>query len=615
VRNELVAGVGAVSDKGIRPENQDRMSRTEAPLGELLIVADGVGGNLGGGTAAGLTIDAVETSMRNAGEQLDPQAALRAAIEAANRAVYEPAHSGDPDLHKMASTVVVVLVRNETAYIAHVGDSRAYLVRGNELRRLTVDHSRIQQMLDAKQLTPEQARDHPDQGVLTRAIGDKPEVRVDDAQPVRLQEGDGLLLCSDGLHGYVEDKVILDTIRSAKSPQQASEKLLSLALKNGSRDNVTVQYARFQAPHAVRGGEISGGRRGEKRRRWGAIAAAALAVGFGAYFLYPRLPWGRSGQQLQQQYDAAVSNVASLQAESDSAATDAAAYGKAVESLQHAADEAGDMQQKQAVATAALSQANQTANDAHKTVDSLNSQIASVTATIATLNAKDARTDQEEQNLASAKTQKQGLDGELRTAKDAAAQADRQVSTRQRDLNKANQALARISSLPESGGRGPDEIMRAFNDAKARQTQAAARMHTAAANLESAKRRRDDLARQLGHASGSGGNSPQSANPPAVQVLILAPKADDPLADALRDYLQAHPVNGAAIEIAGAKALGTADGSGGSATVFYFPSGQQERDRAVSAAGGQVESALREFLAQNRQPGAKVSLVIVSSVN
>jgi protein phosphatase len=299
------------------------MSRIEIPLGELLIIADGVGGNLGGGTAASLTIGAVETSLQNAGGQADPQAALRSAIEVANQAVYEPAHSGDADLHNMASTVAAILVRNETAYIAHVGDSRAYLVRGGELRRLTVDHSRIQQMLEANQLTPQQARDHPDQGVLTRAIGDKPEVHVDGAQPIQLQHGDGLLLCTDGLHGYVEDQVILDTIRSAQSPQEASEKLLSAALKNGSRDNITIQYARFESAPAVGRHEIATGDRGKMGRRWGLIAAAAVAVGFGVYVLYSQLPWV-GHQHLQQQYDAAVSTVASLQAQSDAAAADAA---------------------------------------------------------------------------------------------------------------------------------------------------------------------------------------------------------------------------------------------------------------------------------------------------
>lgn len=245
--------VAVASEKGLRDENQDCMSWKQVPWGELFIVADGMGGHKGGAIAAKMTVEGLEkhlTQMQRGGFEK----ALREAVQRVNEQIYSEAHSGNPETESMGCTLVVALISADgELQFGHIGDSRAYLFRKGHLRRLTKDHTTLQRMLDAGMLTAEEARNHPDASVLSRAVGSKPEVEIEIGEPVKLEEGDALLLCSDGLSGFVEDRQIRQTVQRQSEIQRVPRALVDLALKSGSDDNITLQFARFgRRTHRIR---------------------------------------------------------------------------------------------------------------------------------------------------------------------------------------------------------------------------------------------------------------------------------------------------------------------------------------------------------------------------
>jgi len=243
--------VGALSETGyVRDENQDRMSRIPVPLGELYIVADGMGGHNGGAIAAETAVQELQRhiSQAQAGEPVDQ--VIHAAFKKANATVYEKAHSGDPATEGMGTTAVLLLISGQVAKLAHVGDSRAYLYRNGALSQLTKDHTVVQRMVEAGMLKPEEASNHPDASVLERAIGSTPTVEVD-IYTHQLHEDDAILLCSDGLCGYVADSQIEAVLRNQGTVQEMAEKLVGLALEGGGQDNVTVQLIKYGARRAT----------------------------------------------------------------------------------------------------------------------------------------------------------------------------------------------------------------------------------------------------------------------------------------------------------------------------------------------------------------------------
>jgi len=172
--------VGARSETGYaRHDNQDRMSRVSAKFGDVFIVSDGMGGHKGGAVAAEMTVKMLESKMVEAGANDEIGDAVKKAFEAANAAVYEKAHSGDSETEGMGATALMVVTRESSALVAHVGDSRAYLFRQGRLQRLTIDHTRVQRMVDAGMLSAKEAEEHPDAGLLERAMGNKPDIEVD----------------------------------------------------------------------------------------------------------------------------------------------------------------------------------------------------------------------------------------------------------------------------------------------------------------------------------------------------------------------------------------------------------------------------------------------------
>lgn len=240
---ELNLEVSALSETGyVRDENQDRMSGATVPLGHLYIVADGMGGHKGGALAAELTIKGLQQHIGEAAADASVEVVLRKAFAAVNAEVYHKANNGDPKTERMGSTAVLVLIRGSIVWLAHVGDSRAYLYRKGSLDQLTKDHTWVQKMVEKGMLKPEEAQNHPESSRLLRAIGHRPEIEVDIGNGIHLNDGDAILMCSDGLSGYVPDPEISAVLDTGLSVQQIPEQLVKLALKKGGEDNITVQF-------------------------------------------------------------------------------------------------------------------------------------------------------------------------------------------------------------------------------------------------------------------------------------------------------------------------------------------------------------------------------------
>jgi PPM family protein phosphatase len=234
--------VAAKSDIGrVRNNNEDYLLVYE-PL-SLLIVADGMGGHAGGEVASALAVETIAAYLkRHLAEPADQTAALlQAAIRTANEAILTNAHA-HPELHGMGTTVVLAFCQGDQVHIAHVGDSRAYLLQHGTLRQLTEDHSVVARLIKAGQLAPRKARSHPLRHQITRSLGS----READAELncITWRRTDYLLLCSDGLTNMVEDHQIEELIRRGGTDVQAiCETLIAQANANGGTDNISVILA------------------------------------------------------------------------------------------------------------------------------------------------------------------------------------------------------------------------------------------------------------------------------------------------------------------------------------------------------------------------------------
>ena len=216
----------------VRDHNEDSYCAKEGD--GLWAVADGMGGHEGGEWASAKIVeklDAVEIppTLDAASER------IAEAIRAANRSILIEARKRQ---RQMGSTVVTLLVQGEAWCVQWVGDSRAYLLRDGVLKQLSRDHSQVQEMVDRGIMRPEEAIGHPMGHILSRAVGVRDEVQVDSATG-EVVPGDVFLLCSDGLHGYVDESEIARMLARG-SPERASEELVEMTLANGAPDNVTV---------------------------------------------------------------------------------------------------------------------------------------------------------------------------------------------------------------------------------------------------------------------------------------------------------------------------------------------------------------------------------------
>ena len=238
-----VAAYAVASDTGRRRlRNEDNY--VVAP--PLFAVADGMGGAQAGEVASKLAATALEGGDSDGLQGLERIDAL---IQEANRRIFDRA-STDPAASGMGTTMTVALVDEMTVAIGHVGDSRAYLVRGDQMEQLTDDHSLVNELLKTGKLSAEEAQVHPQRSVITRAVGTDPDVDVD-GFTIEAEEGDIFLLCSDGLTDMVEDEEILELVhRDRDDLQKAVKALVAAANRGGGEDNITAVAFRISAQAA-----------------------------------------------------------------------------------------------------------------------------------------------------------------------------------------------------------------------------------------------------------------------------------------------------------------------------------------------------------------------------
>ena len=216
----------------------------------VFVVCDGMGGHFGGAKASEIaTKNIIEYFSRDPDSV--PQNALRAAIEFTNIQIYGTAQV-NPELNGMGTTCTVLVENGGLIYIAHVGDSRIYICSDNKLYRLTKDHSYVQGLVDACEITDAQMETHPRKNELTRALGISEEVKVEVAsQPIFAKKGDKFLLCTDGLCGLISDKLIASTLNSGIEIDAMVHELISLAEKAGGHDNISVDIVEIiQSEHS-----------------------------------------------------------------------------------------------------------------------------------------------------------------------------------------------------------------------------------------------------------------------------------------------------------------------------------------------------------------------------
>jgi PPM family protein phosphatase len=247
--------VGAASDKGpVRPANEDAFitpaEHVDTRLGALYVVADGVGGQEAGRTAADLATRVVHDAfyqLRLAGHEAP--AALQQAVEQANQAIYQQAQARGGI--RMGCTLVAAVQFQRRLYLAHVGDARAYLARGGELHPLTRDHTWVQEQVNAGALSSEEAARHEFRNVVTRVLGNEPQIAVELGGPLPLKPGDTFLLCSDGLYDSLP-RAQIGRLLTAAPPPVAANDLIQAATKAGAGDNISAIVVRVGGGKAQR---------------------------------------------------------------------------------------------------------------------------------------------------------------------------------------------------------------------------------------------------------------------------------------------------------------------------------------------------------------------------
>ena len=246
----------AITDVGRkRKGNEDSLFVN--PDQHLFVVADGMGGHAAGEIASKIAVDAInEFVLLTGGDEeitwpfgLDENMSydgnrLKTAIRYANRKVLE-ATKEKSEYEGMATTVAAVLVDGDTANLGHVGDSRVYLVRDGKISQLTADHSWVNEQIQSGVISADQARTHPLRNVVTRALGGKPDLQVD-MKVHKIQKGDILLLCSDGLTTMIPDEDIGRVVQESEGDvEKAAKALVATANARGGEDNITVVLMRF----------------------------------------------------------------------------------------------------------------------------------------------------------------------------------------------------------------------------------------------------------------------------------------------------------------------------------------------------------------------------------
>jgi protein phosphatase len=237
----------SITDVGLtRKANEDNCAVAETSNGILCVVCDGMGGHAGGATASRMAIDSLIQFLSKA-QYSNIRQALKDALDFANLQILDTA-SQQPELHGMGTTACVLLVQEDSAWLAHVGDSRIYLYVAKEkrLHRLTKDHSYVQALVDQGIITEAEAEKHPNKNRILKALGVKEKLDAEvGTQPIRLAKGDIFLLCTDGLSGMVPDQQIAEILADKTEMQEKEVTLMSAAKAAGGLDNITFQMIRI----------------------------------------------------------------------------------------------------------------------------------------------------------------------------------------------------------------------------------------------------------------------------------------------------------------------------------------------------------------------------------
>ena len=248
---DMKVTIKAATDIGkVRDHNEDSfltLGGKSSPRGfdALLVVADGMGGHAAGEVASQMTVDGIKRML--ASEDLESPdlegnafgAFLGKVLESVNQEVWEAGQT--PEKQGMGTTCTLAAMRGDQLFLAHIGDSRAYLLRGGELHQVSTDHSWVEEAVAMGTLTREEARVHPNRNVITRAIGLDQQVKVDTCS-MPLANGDLILLCSDGLNSMIGDDEI-ERILKESAPKQVCQALIDAANGHGGHDNTTVVVA------------------------------------------------------------------------------------------------------------------------------------------------------------------------------------------------------------------------------------------------------------------------------------------------------------------------------------------------------------------------------------
>ncbi len=234
----------------VRTRNEDALGAFEPDdrellqsRGRLFVVADGMGGHTRGDVASRLAVETLRDTYYE-DERSEPlPEALRVSVQIANNAVYRESRLAAGEA-PMGTTLTALVIRGDDAFLAHVGDSRAFLVRGRRIRQLTEDHSLVAELVRDGVLSATEAEHHPSAHVILRALGLAEDVTVEVQGPLALRSGDTLVLCTDGLTRQVKPHE-LRRLAGSRPPRRACEGLVSLANERGGPDNITLQLIRF----------------------------------------------------------------------------------------------------------------------------------------------------------------------------------------------------------------------------------------------------------------------------------------------------------------------------------------------------------------------------------
>jgi PPM family protein phosphatase len=240
----------------------------------LFAVADGMGGAKAGEVASAVAVEAVEAA-KDSSEPAEAQ--LAGIVREANRRIYDLAVA-DESRRGMGTTLTLAKLHGDEVSLAHVGDSRAYRLRGGQLEQLTRDHSLVAELERSGQITPEAAEHHPQRSIITRALGPEPDVDVD-TYTLSGRDGDLFLLCSDGLTSMISDDEVSSILRSAGSLDEAADELVRAANQSGGKDNITVILFRLGHEEAGEGTEALRPVPGDEDTIVGEISAADVQAG------------------------------------------------------------------------------------------------------------------------------------------------------------------------------------------------------------------------------------------------------------------------------------------------------------------------------------------------